>query len=283
MDQDVYRLLLFPFAVKDQAKRWLNNQPTASIKTWKQLSDKFLNHFYPPKRMTQLRLDIQGFKQGDNESLYDAWERYREMLRKCPSEMFSEWVQLDIFYYGLTEKAQMSLDHSAGGSIHMRKTIEDAQELIDTVARNQHLYSNSESSIKEEAMAVTTDSNPQEQIVELNQQLLLMTKQLAEFKEMLQDTKNANKNIEAQLNQTRQQLSKQITEECQAVQLRSGKTLNNSAQSSKKSRKEQMTEDDQTTAQNPSEDSKSPERNYSDVQTPEKGEKLALNTQSMSS
>ena len=62
VDQDVYRLLLFPFAVKDQAKRWLNNQPTASIKTWKQLSDKFLNHFYPPKRMTQLRLDIQGFK-----------------------------------------------------------------------------------------------------------------------------------------------------------------------------------------------------------------------------
>ena len=33
VDQDVYRLLLFPFAVKDQAKRWLNNQPTASIKT----------------------------------------------------------------------------------------------------------------------------------------------------------------------------------------------------------------------------------------------------------
>ena len=90
VDQDVYRLLLFPFAVKDQAKRWLNNQPTASIRTWKQLSDKFLNHFYPPKRMTQLRLDIQGFKQEDNESLYNAWERYRGMLRKCPSEMFSE-------------------------------------------------------------------------------------------------------------------------------------------------------------------------------------------------
>ena len=39
--------------------------------------------------------------------------------------MFSEWVQLDIFYYGLTERAQMSLDHSVGESIHMRKTIEE--------------------------------------------------------------------------------------------------------------------------------------------------------------
>ena len=160
VDQDVYRLLLFPFAVKDQAKRWLNNQPKNSIKTWKQLSEKFLNHYFPPKRMTQLRLSIQGFKQGDNESLYDAWERYREMLRKCPSEIFSEWVQLDIFYYGLTEKAQISLDHSAGGSIHMRKTIEEAQELIDTVARNQHLYLSSESSMKEEAKTVTAELSP---------------------------------------------------------------------------------------------------------------------------
>ena len=178
----------------------------------------------------------------------------------------------------------MSLDHSAGGSIHMRKTIEEAQELIDTVARNQHLYSSNEFSTKEEeVMAVATDPNPQEQIVELNQQLHLMTKQLAEFKEMLQETKIANKNIESQLNQTKQQLSKQITEECQAVQLRSGKTLNNTAQSSKKPIKEQLTEDSQTTIQNPSEDSKSPERNTLGVQTPEKGEKLALNAHSLPS
>ena len=108
-------------------------------------------------------------------------------------------------------------------------------------------------------------------MVELNQQLLMMTKQLVEFKEMLQETKIANKNMEAQLNQTRQQLSKQITEECQAVQLRSGKTLNKLAQSSRKPRKEQLTEDDQPTTQNPSEDSKSPERNDSGVQMPEKG------------
>ena len=98
---------------------------------------------------------------------------------------------------------------------------------------------------------------------------------------MLQDTKNANKNMEAQLNQTKQQLSKQITEECQAVQLRSGKTLNTSLQSSRKPRKEQLTEDEQNIIQNPSEDSKSPERNNSGVQTPEKDAKLALNAQPM--
>ena len=57
--------------------------------------------------------------------------------------------------------------------------------------------------------------------------------------------------------------------------------LNVSTQSSRKPRKEQLTEDEQPTTQNFSEDSKSPERNKSGVQTPEKGEKLALNAQSM--
>ena len=58
----------------------------------------------------------------------------------------------------------------------MRKTIEEAQELIDTVTKNQHLYLSSESSVKEEAKAVSTDLSPPEKAAELNQQLLALTK-----------------------------------------------------------------------------------------------------------
>ena len=83
--------------------------------------------------------------------------------------------------------------------------------------------------------------------------------------------------MEVQLKKIEQQLSKQITEEWQAVQLRSGKTLNTSLQSSRKPRNEQ------TATQNPSEDSKSPERNVIGVQTPERGERLALNAHSLPS
>ena len=54
--------------------------------------------------------------------------------------MFSEWTILDIFYYGLSEFSKMSLDHSASGSIHLKKTPAEAQELIDMVANNQFMY-----------------------------------------------------------------------------------------------------------------------------------------------
>ncbi|KAL4315204.1 hypothetical protein AHAS_Ahas15G0161700 [Arachis hypogaea] len=62
VDHDVYRLLLFPFAVKGQANRWLDTQPKSSLKTWNKLMDKFLNQYFLPKKLTQLRLDIQGFR-----------------------------------------------------------------------------------------------------------------------------------------------------------------------------------------------------------------------------
>ena len=74
--------------------------------------------------------------------------------------------------------------------------------------------------------------------------------------------------MEEQLKQTKQQLSKQITEECQAVQLRNGKALNTPLQSSRKPRNEQTT-------QNPSEDSKSPGKNNSGAKTPENGWKAS--------
>ena len=54
--------------------------------------------------------------------------------------MLSEWTILDIFYDGLSELSKMSLDTSAGGSIHLKKTPVVAEELIDMVANNQFMY-----------------------------------------------------------------------------------------------------------------------------------------------
>ncbi|XP_057755775.1 uncharacterized protein LOC130974958 [Arachis stenosperma] len=76
---------------------------------------------------------------------------------------------------------RMSLDHPAGGSIHMRKTIGEAQELIETVVTNQHLYSSPETSIKGEVKAVAADPNPPEQDGPLTQQLHAYAQQMLEL------------------------------------------------------------------------------------------------------
>lgn len=72
----------------------------------------------------------------DGESLYEAWKRYKALIRKCPLDMFNEWVRLQNFYESLTPKAQEALDYSAGGSLQLMKTTEEAQNLIDTISNN---------------------------------------------------------------------------------------------------------------------------------------------------
>ena len=71
--------------------------------------------------MSKLRLEVETFRQKEGESFSKAWERYKQLTKKCPSDMLSEWTILDIFYDGLSELAKMSLDTSAGGSIHLKK------------------------------------------------------------------------------------------------------------------------------------------------------------------
>ncbi|CAL9016475.1 unnamed protein product [Prunus brigantina] len=81
---DAIRLRLFPFSLKDKAKLWLLSQPQDSIRTWDDLSKKFLAKFFPPAKTAKFRQDIMSFAQYDKEPLYEAWERFKDLLRKCP-------------------------------------------------------------------------------------------------------------------------------------------------------------------------------------------------------
>ena len=94
---DAYKLLLFPFSLKDKAAKWLESFPRESLTTWDEVVTKFLARFYPPQRINRLRTEVQTFRQLDGETLYEAWERYKDLTRRCPPDMFNEWVQLHIF------------------------------------------------------------------------------------------------------------------------------------------------------------------------------------------
>ncbi|KAL4286886.1 hypothetical protein AHAS_Ahas19G0131000 [Arachis hypogaea] len=133
VNPEVYKLMLFPFALRDGAKLWLDSQSKESLDTWDKVVTEFLTKFFPPKKLTKLRVEVQTFRQKDGETLYEAWERYKLLTRQCPPDMFSQWTQLDIFYEGLGEMSKMCLDNSAGGSLHKKKTPEETIELIELV------------------------------------------------------------------------------------------------------------------------------------------------------
>ncbi|XP_070014284.1 uncharacterized protein [Nicotiana sylvestris] len=65
-------LRLFPFSLKGDVKTWLRSLPQGSITTWDQMTQKFLNKYFPPAKTTKLRQDISNFLQTDTENVIDA-------------------------------------------------------------------------------------------------------------------------------------------------------------------------------------------------------------------
>ncbi|GJS73264.1 reverse transcriptase domain-containing protein [Tanacetum coccineum] len=66
--------------------------------------------------MTNLQNEITRFQQRFDESFYEAWDRFNDLLRACPHHGFSELHQLDMFYNALNANDQDSLNSTAGGN-----------------------------------------------------------------------------------------------------------------------------------------------------------------------
>ncbi|GJS47378.1 reverse transcriptase domain-containing protein [Tanacetum coccineum] len=94
----------------------LDKEPPRSILTWDDLVSKFINKFFPPSKTTNLRNEITRFQQRFDESFYEAWDRFNDLLRACPHHGFSELHQLDTFYNALNTNDQDSLNSAAGGN-----------------------------------------------------------------------------------------------------------------------------------------------------------------------
>jgi len=73
------RLRLFPFSLRDRASDWLQNEEPNSFTTWEMLSKAFLSKYFPPGKTAKLRVEITSFVQRDGESLYEAWERFKNL------------------------------------------------------------------------------------------------------------------------------------------------------------------------------------------------------------
>ncbi|GJZ23144.1 zinc finger, CCHC-type containing protein [Tanacetum coccineum] len=87
------RLRLFQFSLRDQASNCLERLLAGSITTWEDLTTRFLAQFFPPGRTAKLRNDILMFQQHHEESLSEAWTRFKDLLQKVPHHGIDLWLQ----------------------------------------------------------------------------------------------------------------------------------------------------------------------------------------------
>ncbi|GJS41086.1 mitochondrial proton/calcium exchanger protein-like protein isoform X1 [Tanacetum coccineum] len=75
-------LRAFPMYLTGAASRWLRNKPTGSITTWEDQKTRFLCKYRPSARTAKKMEEINNFQQEPDENLYQAWERFKELLMK---------------------------------------------------------------------------------------------------------------------------------------------------------------------------------------------------------
>ncbi|GKB82052.1 reverse transcriptase domain-containing protein [Tanacetum coccineum] len=119
---DIIKLKLFPFSLEGAARTWLEKEPPNSITTWNDLMSKFVNQLFPPSRTINIQNEIMRFQQKFGETFSEAWDRFKDLLNKCPHHGFSPLHQIDTFYNGLSQSDQDSLNSAAGGNLLTRNT-----------------------------------------------------------------------------------------------------------------------------------------------------------------
>ena len=104
--------------------------------------------------------------------MYDSWERFKELLRKCPHHGIEKWMLVHNFYNGLNGTTRTIIDVAAGGAF-MSKSANEAYELLEEMAMNNYQWPTERGQPKKVAGMMELDA-----ITMLTAQVAALTKQL---------------------------------------------------------------------------------------------------------
>nr|GEV11207.1 reverse transcriptase domain-containing protein [Tanacetum cinerariifolium] len=149
---------------------------------------KFLSKYFPPSMLTKLRNEITKFEQKPHESLFEAWERYKLSIDRCPNYNMLLVTQIDTFYNGLTLSHRDTINAAAGGTF-MQKTPDECYELIENMTAHHNHWDTS--TIRNETSRnisfTSTTKSP-----EVVRQLEMMNKNFLEMMRQFQTVKTVD-------------------------------------------------------------------------------------------
>ncbi|GJY22622.1 hypothetical protein Tco_0396280 [Tanacetum coccineum] len=140
-------LRAFPMSLTGAANRWLRNESAGSITTWGTLKEIFLSKFCPPARTAKKMEEINSFQQDPDETLYQAWERFKEILLRCSQHYLTDMQEVILFYKGLEVPNRQILDSKV--VIPSMKAAE-AKKTIQEMADHSQKWHNGTSTRHEE-------------------------------------------------------------------------------------------------------------------------------------
>ncbi|GJU66174.1 hypothetical protein Tco_1252433 [Tanacetum coccineum] len=108
---DAVMLRVFPVTLTGAAKRWVDKLPPRTVDSWDLLKKAFIQRYCPPSKTGKQLEEIHNFKQEGDETLYQVWERYNDLLGyKCPTHDINIHQKVNIFYNGFGTMKRQLLD-----------------------------------------------------------------------------------------------------------------------------------------------------------------------------
>ncbi|GJY65721.1 hypothetical protein Tco_0467959 [Tanacetum coccineum] len=107
---DAVMLCIFPITLIGAAKRWVDRFSPGTVDSWDLLKKAFIQRYYPPSKIAKKLEEICNFKQEGDETLYQVWEWYNDLLYKCPTHDINSHQKVNIFYNSLGTMNRQLLD-----------------------------------------------------------------------------------------------------------------------------------------------------------------------------
>nr|GEW39453.1 hypothetical protein [Tanacetum cinerariifolium] len=101
------------------------------------MAKMFLGKYFSPSMVTKLRNKITNFRQRPDESLFEAWERYKILIDRCPNHNMLPVTQIYTFYNGLTLRHRDTINAVAGGTF-MKRRPEECYDLIENMTAHHN-------------------------------------------------------------------------------------------------------------------------------------------------
>nr|GEU66285.1 reverse transcriptase domain-containing protein [Tanacetum cinerariifolium] len=101
------------------------------------MAKMFLEKYFPPSMVTKLRNEITNFCQRPDESLFEAWERYKLSIDRCPNHNMLPVTQIDTFHNQLTLRHRDTINAAAGGTF-MKRRPEECYDLIEDMTAHHN-------------------------------------------------------------------------------------------------------------------------------------------------
>ncbi|EPS72978.1 hypothetical protein M569_01778, partial [Genlisea aurea] len=138
---DAIRLRLFPFSLVGSAKKWFENLPDNSIRTWTDMEELFLEKFFEVNKFSNTRYELTTFEQEEGESIALAWERFKDIERITDNHGLNSWAVILCFHDGLNYRSKSMLDAAIGPMDE--KSPNEAWHDIEMFTRRQTKWSRS--------------------------------------------------------------------------------------------------------------------------------------------